>query len=237
MQLRISLLTLALSALACSSTASAPATPVDGGVDAPAQPSRAEATADRLTDYLLGRFDSKDQSVTDPTYFAIQLQTCRVEAKPLGPRVIYVEQARMDTLSAPYRQRLYVIEPVDDDNAISRVLEFADPKPWIGACKRDIEPITDTAIATPRPGCGVQMHWTGDHFEGATGERRWDGDQFAIDPQGTRCQSMLNGATYATTDVSLTSDGLKSWDRGWDATDKQVWGATKGGYVFVRRAP
>ena len=235
MDTRISLLTFALSALACSSTVSAPATPVDGGVDAPAQPSKAETTADRLTDYLLGRFDSKDQSVTDPTYFAIQLETCRVEAKPLGPRVVYVEQARMDTLSAPYRQRLYVVEPVDDDNAISRVLEFADPKPWIGACKRDIEPIIDTAIATPRPGCGVQMHWTGDHFEGATGERRWDGDQFAIDPKGTRCQSTLNGATYATTDVSLTRDGLKSWDRGWDASDKQVWGATIGGYVFVRR--
>jgi CpeT protein len=27
---------------------------------------------------------------------------------------------------------------------------------------------------------------------------------------------------------------LLSWDRGWDVNGKQVWGAEKGGYIFVK---
>jgi hypothetical protein len=35
--------------------------------------------------------------------------------------------------------------------------------------------------------------------------------------------------------VVLGADRMVSWDRGWDATGAQVWGATKGGYIFVKR--
>jgi hypothetical protein len=32
----------------------------------------------------------------------------------------------------------------------------------------------------------------------------------------------------------LQEDMMVSWDRGWNADDKQVWGAEKGGYEFVK---
>ena len=51
---------------------------------------------------------------------------------------------------------------------------------------------------------------------------------------GKDCQSDLRGAKYATSEVVISDEGIKSWDRGYDENDKQVWGAEKGGYVFKK---
>ena len=51
---------------------------------------------------------------------------------------------------------------------------------------------------------------------------------------GKECGSDLRGASYATSEVTISSSTLESWDRGYDAADKQVWGAEKGPYIFAR---
>ncbi|MBY0262669.1 MAG: chromophore lyase CpcT/CpeT, partial [Phycisphaerales bacterium] len=61
------------------------------------------------------------------------------------------------------------------------------------------------------------------------------GGRFAGGTVGSGCPSTLRGATYATSEVTLTQDTLLSWDRGYDAAGEQVWGAKKGGYVFVKQ--
>jgi CpeT protein len=48
------------------------------------------------------------------------------------------------------------------------------------------------------------------------------------------CPSNLRGATYATSEVVVQHDKMISWDRGFDSRDKQVWGAEKGGYIFMK---
>jgi len=48
------------------------------------------------------------------------------------------------------------------------------------------------------------------------------------------CKSTLRGATYATSSVSVHADKIMSWDQGYDSSGNQVWGATAGGYVFVK---
>jgi hypothetical protein len=45
----------------------------------------------------------------------------------------------------------------------------------------------------------------------------------------------MRGATYATSEVVINKQMLESWDRGWDASGKQMWGATKSGYQFVKQ--
>jgi hypothetical protein len=35
-------------------------------------------------------------------------------------------------------------------------------------------------------------------------------------------------------DVTLSAEELVTWDRGYDAAGKQVWGSTKGPYMFKR---
>jgi hypothetical protein len=37
--------------------------------------------------------------------------------------------------------------------------------------------------------------------------------------------------------VVLTPTGMETWDRGFDAANRQVWGATKGPYRFVKGTP
>jgi CpeT protein len=44
----------------------------------------------------------------------------------------------------------------------------------------------------------------------------------------------LRGATYATSEVIIKNQQMISWDRGYDSSDRQVWGAEKGGYVFEK---
>jgi len=64
-----------------------------------------------------------------------------------------------------------------------------------------------------------------------TGDERFEGST-----RGDGCASSLAGASYATSEVVVTPGRLLSWDRGWDASGEQAWGATGGGYEFVKRS-
>lgn len=223
---------------ACGATPSTPTTAdaaseaaVDGAPEA-AVDAAPEATVDaappaepvenRAFRLLLGRFDSSMQALSDPTYFSIRVQTCRVAAPELGARVLYLEQAR--TGMAPYRQRLYVLERDGaDDRAVSRVFELNAPMDYVGLCS-DPSRVTFTPDdVIERAGCAVHLTARDDRFEGGT--------------QGMGCESVLNGATYASSEVVLRSNGFSSWDRGYNAAGMQVWGATAGPYLFARRTP
>lgn len=240
---RILFVTLALGALlspaACTTTESSPSTPPAPTEATPPEQDQLPATPEepveaRLERYLAGKFDSKDQSKTDKTYYPIELSICPVDAPELGDRVLYVEQALAG--AKPYRQRLYVVERVSESAARSRVFELAKPEAMVGACASGETRTLGARDAEERAGCVVEMHWRGDRFIGHTPDMRWNGDAFEPSTTGERCKSDLQGATYATTEVTLDDRQLVSWDRGWDDTDQQVWGAVKGGYSFVRRS-
>jgi CpeT protein len=183
-------------------------------------------TADALLfSYLNGVYDTADQAKTSPEFFEIHLSVCPVQAPELGPRVLYVEQAVSTSLGAPYRQRLYVVDMVPNgrpNEARSQVLELTNPKAVIGLCNQKVAQLSK-ADTIDRPGCSVTMWWdeSAQSFTGAT--------------TGKECLSTLNGATYATAEVTLTKTGFNSLDRGWSKDDVQVWGSTKGPYQFVRR--
>ena len=68
-----------------------------------------------LSEQLTGHFDSSDQANSNSAYYAVSLQSCPVDAPELGTDVLYVEQALVDNLADPYRQRLYVLEQVDEE--------------------------------------------------------------------------------------------------------------------------
>jgi hypothetical protein len=195
---------------------------VDAAADVPSTPD-VPTTPDeeRVFRALLGRFDSRAQALRDPRYLAIQLLTCEIAVPDLGPRVMYVEQARTDALNAPYRQRLYVVEP-EEGGVRSRVFEFNTPAMVVGLCadpsRADVRP----EDVVERDGCAVHLRADGTRFTGGT--------------RGEGCESTLMGARYATSEVELRDDGLDSWDRGFNAQGTQVWGATAGAYRFLRRS-
>jgi hypothetical protein len=193
----------------------------DAGADAPPPP---ETIQDRLTRFLHGRFDSVEQSKKDKEYLAIQLLTCRVDVPALGQHVLYVEQAMLESVSSPYRQRLYVIEAREPaaTRVVSRVFEFKRPASVRGLCAKPEPVAIDAADVEERAGCNVELEWNGESFVGGT--------------VGKNCSSTRPGTAYVTSVVTVHENELESWDRGWDASDQQAWGAVSGGYHFVRRA-
>jgi len=196
-----------------------------GGSSGSGQTAADPAAADQLARLLAGRFDSAAQAHSDPTYRAFQVDTCRVSAPELGSSVFYVEQAQMEELQHPIRQQIQVIEaraPAATIAAI-RVFDLKVPEYSVGLCARPTTGVYARAEVVERPGCAVTLLWNGTSFHGET--------------SGAACPSTLRGARFSTSHVVLDDAELSVWERGFDAAGKQVWGPTKGPYVFSRRTP
>jgi hypothetical protein len=193
-----------------------------------------EPLVERVVALLTGRFDSSAQAAIVPDYFDIHLAICPISAPSLGKHVLYVEQARADKLTEPYRQRLYVVEGGQQGEVVSRVFEFTDPAPFTGFCDRAEadRPAYADGLAAEKVGCAVhlrEMTYNSDEQRG--GERSMG---FGGGTEGDGCPSSLRGATHATSVVILNAAGMQSWDQGFDAAGTQVWGATAGPYQFLR---
>jgi CpeT protein len=189
----------------------------DSGPDAPA----GDTELRMLASWMTGSFSSEKQSKTDLSYYHVTLDMVRVwPDRDPGSYWLYIEQAIAGSL--PYRQRVYLLERVDATTVVSKVFAFAstaDEQKAVGAWKQQ-EPLVTMAPKdlVEKTGCGVVMSKKGDIFSGAT--------------EGKTCASSLSGASYATSKVDVSVDALTSWDQGFDAADKQVWGAVTGPYIF-----
>lgn len=186
--------------------------------------SSADATSARLNalyDTMTGSFDSSAQADTDPEYYNIVLHMAPIWTDKPG-YYLYVEQAVAGDQQNPYRQRVYKLEE-QGRKLVSRVYELPDPKQFIGAHEA---PARFASISpsnlVEKVGCAVYLK--PDKLGVYRGETK-----------KKSCKSSLRGATYATSRVSIGSSFVQSWDRGFNEEDEQVWGATKGGYLFFRQ--
>lgn len=184
---------------------------------------------ERLAGLMCGEFSSADQAAFDPDYRDISLKISRIWPTSSDGIWLYVEQAVAAMADRPYRQRIYHLTSVPH----AKVPTFrsdvytlpGDPRRFVGAWQNptklaDITP----ASLTIREGCAVILTQTSPvSFAGSTVDRN--------------CQSEFQKASYATSEVTITPQSMISWDRGFDNDGKQVWGATNGGYKFLRITP
>lgn len=184
----------------------------------------ARPSLDLLKRYMVGSYSSAAQAARDTSYLNIELEMRRIWLKESEGIWLYVEQAAAKKKDKPYRQRIYHLAQQDDSTFISTVCDLDSMHLFTGAYK-DIARFNglNPAEARPLPGCALVLHWRNGHFFGSTKEKE--------------CQNAWGKATYATSEVDIGPDGMVSWDRGYDDTDTQVWGAEKGGYEFVKRKP
>jgi CpeT protein len=195
--------------------ACAPMPPRDAGV--PADPAAAVA------EMMQGHYDSRDQAAADKAYFPIALAMVPIWPERSDGHWLYVEQAMADQPDKPYRQRVYRVYNGENGEVISAVYTFAEPERFVqGWCTGSLAGLREDSLQ-PRTGCAVHLR-SGDGF--------WQGATL-----GNACASERSGAAYASAEVRLESERMASWDRGFDAAGKQVWGATAGAYVFVKRSP
>lgn len=176
---------------------------------------------ERLAALMSGRFSSRAQAAADQRFLAIDLRVVRLWPERTDGPWLYVEQARSDAIDRPYRQRVYQLVR-DGATLRSRVFTLPDPRAAVGAWREPARLSSlDAAQLSLRAGCDVVLRASaGRAFVGAT--------------QGKACASELAGAAYATSQVEIDAGGMTSWDRGFDAADRQVWGAVAGGYRFDR---
>ena len=188
----------------------------------PAPAPKADPELRRLAEWMAGSFDSGKQSQADTNFLDIRLVMMPIWTHRADGYWLYVEQAVATHEDQPYRQRIYHLCRVDDSLLASDVYTLENPLRFAGAWKQSdpLASLTPDSL-TKRDGCAIILRPIGDSaFVGGT--------------VGTGCESTLRGAIYATSDVRIKAASLFSWDRGFDADGKQVWGAESGGYIFVK---
>jgi CpeT protein len=176
-----------------------------------------------LKNRMEGFFTSGLQSKNDTSYYNIHLHMAHIWQRSEDGYWLYVEQAVASSLNKPYRQRIYHLYKQDDITLVSKVFEMDSPLRFAGAHNDPelLKGLTKDSLID-RQGCAIYLRKDKNgNFSGAT--------------PGKNCLSSLRGAAYATSEVVIYEDKLVSWDRGWDKQSKQVWGAEKGGYQFVKQ--
>lgn len=170
--------------------------------------------------HMSGSFSSQAQAARDPDFRDIRLHMVRLWPDDREALWLYVEQAAATGLEQPYRQRVYRLAHVGGDLYESRVYEFPEPLRLAGAWReRGKLALLARAELEDRQGCAIVL-------------RRLADGTFSGSTLGRLCVSTHRGASYATSEVTITPSRLVSWDRGFDSAGAQVWGAEKGGYEF-----
>ncbi len=176
---------------------------------------------EKLFQFMTGSFHSGEQAKADSANF----YEVHLNMKPIWQDRnigywLYVEQAMATSLDKPYRQRVYHLVR-KGSNIVSEVYTLQVPLRFAGAYRqaKPLDQLTPDSLLK-KDGCEIILEKKGKTFVGKTIEGA--------------CSSELRGAKYATSEVVISKKLLLSWDRGFDADKKQVWGATKGGYLFKK---
>jgi hypothetical protein len=177
-----------------------------------------------LKKYMSGSFSSELQSRQDSDYFDIRLRMEPIWSASDTEFYLYVEQAMSTALDKPYRQRIYKVVKESEDRFTSYIYTINAPQRFTGKNGSDeiFTMITPDSLKVLE-GCEVRLSFNSkmNQFEGATADRT--------------CPSTRSGATHTTSKVVITANGMNSWDQGWNDSGAQVWGATKGGYEFLKK--
>ena len=190
-------------------------------VTATAMKPKKSAKLKDLVSYMEGQYSSKKQAEADTNYMHITLDMVQIWKKSKDGAWLYVEQTAAWTPGKPYRQRVYHLEQHSDSTFSSTILSLPEPKRFVGT--RDNMDLINTLnpdSLTVLPGCALNLTFKDGGFVGATSVGE--------------CLNSWGDAIYATSEVAIYSDSLYSWDRGYDSTNTQVWGAENGGYQFIK---
>jgi hypothetical protein len=184
---------------------------------------KGETDLEILVKLMTGSFSSREQADADTGYFDIRLEMVPIWRDRTDGYWLYVEQAMATHEDRPYRQDVYHLAAGEEGGVRSEVYSIPDPLRFAGAWKDPgVLAVLSPDSLVVREGCSVILKRKGfGFFKGGTA--------------GEECMSNLRGAVYATSEVTVTPQGLTTWDRGYDENGNQVWGATEGGYIFKRK--
>lgn len=193
------------------------------GTIASANPIPIERQVQEVVSHLDGVMDTSAQANNNPKAPTVRMTTCKVklENEPLNSpeTFLYQEQALSQKLSQPYRQRFLRIAPSADRRSVeSAAFRPSTPTAWNGLCSK---PEAERVLKVSEIGkltCSVFLQPQGKNYVGET--------------KAGGCPSNFKGAVRIVNRIILHQSGMDTWDRGFDATGKQVWGAKDKPYQF-----
>lgn len=181
-----------------------------------------EPDIDELFAWMSGSFSSAAQAEDDTNFHHVTLEMTPIWTDREGENWFYVEQALGSMPEKPYRQRVYEVRRGADGIIESAVYLLPDPEKHVGAWQAEtpLKGLKPEDLE-PRDGCTVYLEYDPEK------------DRFVGGTRGEGCASSLRGADYATSEVVILPGRIESWDRGFDAEGRQVWGAETGPYIFI----
>jgi hypothetical protein len=93
-----------------------------------------------VANHLIGVMDTTQQAQTNPRIAKVQMTTCAVDFSPKQDSIyLYQEQAIIDRLNQPYRQRILVIQPSPDNSTVeSKAYKLNNAPNFINFCNKDL---------------------------------------------------------------------------------------------------
>ncbi len=183
----------------------------------------------RLSRLMEGSYSSAQQATNDPEkeYKAMRLHVKRIWRNRSEEEGLYyyVEQALATDPLHPAQQRVYQLRLRPSDDKIENVIySLRRPGHYVGQWEEKEALVglsPDSLIISS--GCALIM------YQNTGGE-----DGFRGVTEGRDCADPRKGAAYTTTDLTVSPTQIIWWERGFDLTDKPVWGPKSGGYIFVK---
>ena len=166
---------------------------------------------------LSGTYQNTRQA-KNPSYVLVKVDSCPVVVDNDG-KYIYVEQTAVEYSDTPYRQRVYRLNSAGGDSVLSTIFKIENQESWTGTCQKN----TSRVPVVPAESlidiqCAVKLDKFDNVYHGST--------------INEGCPTTFGGAVRATSTVTVYDNGFDAWDRGYDASETQVWGPVSGPYQF-----
>jgi CpeT protein len=184
-----------------------------------------QMTEKNLRDYtkrITGVFSTEEQHISDSTFDNVRVYTKLIRKDINGIYWVYTEQGEFKNYK-PYRQRVYQLSIVDG-KILQRIYYIKNESNFSYFNPKTIKSITINDIYI-KPGCDLQITYVAypilkNVYGGTTND--------------TNCVATFRGSSYTTTDFKVYETAVHSWERGWDKNGKQVWGSSKGHYIYKK---
>ena len=166
---------------------------------------------------ITGIFSTYEQHQQDSTFDNVVVYTKLIRRDKNGIYWVYTEQGEAKNY-VPYRQRVYQIALVEDYIKL-RIYYLNDITKHSFFKPETIKNITLADIKL-KTGCDLNIRLKDTYYGGDTNDKN--------------CIATFRGSSYTTTNFEVHKDYVKSWERGWSKDDKQVWGSSKGHYIYKK---
>jgi hypothetical protein len=175
----------------------------------------------RIVSHLVGVMDTSRQASLNPKQPNVRMTTCLIKVDDLetNHHFLYQEQAMANKLDQPYRQRFLEIFPSENSQQIiAKSYKPVNPDQFKGFCNHNEIERNFTTNQLGEYVCQVILTPVISIYRGET------------PPEG--CKANVRGAVRITNTIILHSQGMDTWDRGFDQEGNQVWGAENESYQF-----